>query len=236
MDAPRLPPRLVQIAGVRGREEAVMLLDAGADLLGLPLRLPVHDPDMSEDEAAALARDVGGERVCLITYESNPAETAALCRRLDAGAVQLHGGHPPGTLAAVRSALPRTLIIASLIVRSPDSAPLLAEAEALAPHCHAFITDTFDPATGASGATGLTHPWEVDRELARRCGRPLILAGGLTPDNVAEAVRLVRPAGVDAHTGLEDADGTKNPDKVRRFVAEAKKSLAAPSSSHPPVR
>ncbi|MFW5837260.1 MAG: phosphoribosylanthranilate isomerase, partial [Desulfovibrionaceae bacterium] len=88
----------------------------------------------------------------------------------------------------------------------------------------AFITDTFDPATGASGATGLTHDWSVSRRLVELSPRPVILAGGLGPDNVAAAVRAVRPAGVDAHTGLEDASGAKVYEKMRDFADQARQA------------
>jgi phosphoribosylanthranilate isomerase len=90
----------------------------------------------------------------------------------------------------------------------------------------AFITDTFNPSTGASGATGLTHDWEVSREIVRVSPRPVILAGGLTPDNVGAAIRAVSPAGVDCHTGVEGADGRKNERLVRRFVEEANRAFS----------
>ncbi len=89
----------------------------------------------------------------------------------------------------------------------------------------AFITDTFDPATGASGATGKTHEWGISRELRALSPKPLILAGGLNPENVREAIETVRPAAVDAHTGVEDAEGRKDPAKVRAFVAAAREGF-----------
>jgi len=91
----------------------------------------------------------------------------------------------------------------------------------------AFITDTFDPATGASGATGKTHDWTVSRRLVERSPKPVILAGGLTPGNVRNAIRKVRPAGVDVHTGVEGSDGRKRRDLVRTFVAEARAGFAS---------
>jgi phosphoribosylanthranilate isomerase len=85
----------------------------------------------------------------------------------------------------------------------------------------AFITDTFDPKTGASGATGITHDWSVSHRLVERSDRPVILAGGLTPENVRKAILAVNPAGVDSHTGVEDAAGRKSREKVEKFVTEA---------------
>jgi phosphoribosylanthranilate isomerase len=83
------------------------------------------------------------------------------------------------------------------------------------------LTDTFDASTGASGATGKTHDWSISRELAEISPRPLILAGGLDPGNVREAVNQVRPAGVDAHSGLEGPGGRKDRELVQAFVRQA---------------
>ena len=110
----------------------------------------------------------------------------------------------------------------SLVVGRTPLSDLEADVERLSPFVDAFIADTFDPATGASGATGRTHDWSVSRRLVELSRRPVILAGGLTPDNVAEAIR---PAGVDSHTGVEDSAGRKDREKVSRFVAEAKNAL-----------
>ena len=96
----------------------------------------------------------------------------------------------------------------------------------LSPFVDAFITDTFDPKTGASGATGKTHDWHVSRRLVELADRPVILAGGLTPENVKSAIVEVQPAGVDAHTGVEDSSGRKSREKIRKFLAEAREAFA----------
>jgi phosphoribosylanthranilate isomerase len=96
----------------------------------------------------------------------------------------------------------------------------------------AFITDTFDPATGLSGATGKVHDWSVSRSIVELSGKPVILAGGLTADNVKEAILKVRPAGVDSHTGVEGTDGRKKRELVRKFVSEAKKGFELMRTRH----
>jgi phosphoribosylanthranilate isomerase len=88
-------------------------------------------------------------------------------------------------------------------------------------HCDAFITDTYDPATGACGATGKVHDWDISRRLVDISPKPVMLAGGLNPKNVRKAIEHVRPAGVDAHTGVEGSDGRKDSVAVRAFVREA---------------
>ena len=88
------------------------------------------------------------------------------------------------------------------------------------------LTDTYAPETGAAGATGRTHDWAVSRRLVELSPRPVILAGGLTPANVRQAIAAVRAAAVDVHTGVEDASGRKDRAKVREFVAEARAAFA----------
>jgi phosphoribosylanthranilate isomerase len=97
----------------------------------------------------------------------------------------------------------------------------------------AFITDTFDPKTGASGATGKTHNWRVSRHLVELSDRPIIIAGGLTPENVKKAILEVRPAGVDSHTGVEDSTGRKSREKVQKFLAEACEAFQLVRARHP---
>jgi phosphoribosylanthranilate isomerase len=233
----------IQTAGVKSLAEARMLAACGVTHVGLPLRLPVHTPDVSEDEARDIVRGLAAAgqskaQTVLITYLVDARETLDLCRFLGVDGVQLHGRMPLPEVRRLREAAPKLFVIKSLVVGTPGQAGnetgLLAEAQAHAPFVDAFLTDTFDPVSGASGATGLLHDWEISRRLAQalslELAKPLILAGGLNADNVAQAVAVVRPAGVDAHTGLENAAGDKDEALVRRFVAQARAALAAAGS------
>jgi len=214
---------MVQVAGVCSEAEARMLADCGVTHVGLPLRLAVHTPDLNEDAARGVVVSLSGRaQAVLITYLEDAAETLALCRFLGVSGLQLHGNMPLSQVAVLRQAAPELLLIKSLVIGAAPEAETLASAQAHAPFVDAFLTDTFDPATGATGATGKAHDWAVSERLAHALPRPLILAGGLNADNVAEAIEAVRPAGVDAHTGLEDARGRKDEALVRRFVAQAR--------------
>jgi phosphoribosylanthranilate isomerase len=218
----------IQIAGVVDAEEAALLRECGVRLLGFPLRLPVHREDLSEVEAGTIIRGLSPPAAgVLITYLDDAREIADFAAALGAGIVQLHGDVARAELSRLRSLRPDLLVIKSLVVGRRSPAALVATVEELAPQVDAFITDTFDPATGASGATGKVHDWAISRELAALSPRPVILAGGLTADNVRRAVVAVGPAGVDAHTGVEGPDGRKDPALVRRFVAEARAGFAA---------
>lgn len=220
-------PGAVQVAGVHDVAEAERIVGCGIDFLGLPLRLAHHAEDCSDAEAARIVEAVGDRvETVLITYLQDPAAIAALAAALGVGWVQLHARIPPDEVAALRKLAPALRVAKSLVVRGDDRAELLRELDAHAPWVDAFLTDSFDPRTGAEGATGRTHDWKVSRVLAERCPHPLVLAGGLTPENVGEAIEQVRPAAVDVHTGVEGPDGRKDASLVRRFVAEARKGFA----------
>jgi phosphoribosylanthranilate isomerase len=220
---------LVQVAGVRNLEEGRMLLDCGVDLLGFPLRLPVHAPDTSEGEAQAIIENLGAPRCVLITYEQDPDRLTDLCRFLNVNTVQIHADVSVDVLARIKSRLP-LCIFKSYVVGRESMGPAQF-AQVYSPVCDAFITDTFDPSTGASGATGQVHDWSVSAELIQCSPRPVILAGGLNPANVRGAIKTVRPAAVDVHTGVEAPDGSKASELVRAYVREARAGFAEAAGS-----
>ena len=221
----------VQIAGVRSLEEATMLGQRGADFIGFPLRLGYHSPDISERDAREIIAHMNDpRRAVLITYLTDAHEILAFTQEIGVSFVQLHAEVCPSELAKLKELAPNLVVIKSLIVR-PEcieaTHPIYTLAKELEPWVDAFITDTFDPTTGATGATGRRHDWSVSARIARLVSKPLILAGGLTPSNVFDAICTVRPAAVDAHTGVEDSFGNKSPELVARFVAEARRGFAA---------
>jgi phosphoribosylanthranilate isomerase len=211
----------VQIAGVSTLEEAHECERAGADALGFTVRLPtgIHD-GLTEAKArsiiAALPPFIAS---VAITYAGTAREAVDLCRFLGASALQLHGDFPPQELPLVKAGLPNSKVIRSVHVTGPEA---LARARSLERHVDAIILDTWDPETGRGGATGKTHDWSLSRQIVEQSRVPIILAGGLTPENVEEAIRAVRPWAVDVHTGVENPDGSRNFEKIRAFVARAK--------------
>ena len=219
---------IVQIAGVLDEAEARLLVDAGVDRIGFPLRLPVHREDLADEAAARIVRALPpAVKGVVITYLARAEEIRALCRKIGSRYVQLHGEVGEEELATLRASAPELIIMKSLIVRGDNGSELVAAAGRLSPYVDAYITDTYDPVTGACGATGKIHDWNISRRLVEVSPRPLILAGGLTAENVRPAVFAVRPAGVDAHTGLERPDGRKDPDRVRAFVKAAREAFSA---------
>ena len=218
---------IIQIAGVIDRSEADMLVAEGVDWIGFPLRLTVNREDISEESAAEIIRSLAPPtRAVLITYLRTAEAILALCRKLGANTVQLHGDTPLAETIRLKTIAPDIHVLKSLVVRSGNFEALKGITGQYTDWVDGFITVTFDPETGACGATGKTHDWGVSRRLVELSKRPVILAGGLTPDNVRQAILHVRPAGVDAHTGVEGLDGRKDRNKISRFVAEARAAFS----------
>lgn len=214
---------LIQVAGIIDRAEADMIVEEGADWLGFALRLPAGNEDLSEKDAAAIVEAIQPRnKGVIITYLTDADEIRSFCADLGVGAIQLHGDVSPAELRRLRTMAPDLYVLKSLVVKADNIDELAEVVDHSAEWVDMFITDSFNPATGAKGATGLVHDWDVSAELVRLSPKPLMLAGGLNPENIAEAVEKVRPAAVDAHTGLEDATGRKDRIKVRTFVREAR--------------
>ena len=219
---------LIHIAGVIDRAEADMLIACGATHLGFPLVLGHHKEDLTPEAAAVIVSEFEARaEFFLITYLKRAVDIIELCELLKVGGVQLHDDITHDEIAKLRASAPWLHVIKSIIIRAGATAQADEMVELYSPHVDAFITDTHDPETGATGATGKIHDWAVSRRIVGMSPRPVILAGGLNADNVFDAINQVRPAGVDVHTGIEDIDGRKERNKTLRFIAQAQHSFAS---------
>lgn len=221
------PPRAgrvaVKICGCRSLEDVEAAVAAGADLAGFvfapsPRRLEVS-------EAAAIAREVRGAIRLVGVFVDAPAEAIrTVAERVGLEVAQLHGSEARDSCLTARDAglevwkalRPRTLReLAAGVSRYRDVVD-------------ALLVEGYSPEAAGGTGTGIPPEWLTDWRLRwgdAPGGTPaLVLAGGLTPDNVAEAIRRVRPDAVDVSSGVERAPGTKDAEKVRRFVARARRS------------
>ena len=213
---------LIQVAGVIDEAEAEMLLQCGVQYLGFPLRLRVHQEDLTEEAASTIIRKLTPPHFgVLITYLNDAIEIVRFCRTLGARMVQLHGDVAVDEVKKLKELDPELTVVKSLVIGLHTIGTLESLIVQMSAFVDGFITDTYDPISKASGGTGKTHDWRISKGVVQRSSRPVILAGGLTPDNVRKAILEVKPAGVDSHTGVEDDSGRKSREKVERFVAEA---------------
>ncbi len=211
----------IQVAGVSSLEEALFCAQIGVDAIGFTLEIPsgVHDGltrSRARDIIQKLPRSL---TAVIITYIDRADELALLVQDVGGDAVQLHGGISDEELADFRRTHSSIRTIGRVTVENEFA---IEQAARFSQDLYdALILDSRDPLTRRIGATGLTHDWSISGKIVHVTKLPVILAGGLNPDNVAEAIARVCPHGVDAHTGLENPDGTRNFTKIREFSKAA---------------
>jgi len=210
-------PIEVKICGINDAAAMDAAVAAGADLIGFVF-VPASPRAVTPAEAAALsARHAGGPlRVGLFVDPTDEAIAAALAScRLDI--LQLHGAETPERAAAIRARFARPVMKAIGVATEQD----LAAVAAFAPVVDRFLFDAKPPPGGALPG-GNAEPFEWRLLAGRAIPRPWLLAGGLTPGNVAEAIRIAGAPGVDVSSGVERSRGAKDPALIRAFVAAAK--------------
>ncbi len=217
----------IQVCGVIDQAEAILLAENGVDDLAFPMGPGVRKVDIEDRLARTVIRTIEAPRYAvLITYLKRAEQILHLADKIGALKIQLHGQISVTEAEKLKRLRPRIHLTKSLVVGAFRFDELCKTIVELSPHIDAFLTDSFDPATGAKGATGITHDWEISRRLIEISEKPVLLAGGLNPSNVAEAILQVKPKGVTVHTGVENATGRKDAELVKAFVTNARKAFA----------
>ncbi|MEA3345401.1 MAG: tryptophan synthase subunit beta [Chloroflexota bacterium] len=214
----------VKICGITNLEDALAAEKAGADLLGFVFYPPSPryvPPERVREIVGALRRSESAVRTVGVFVDEELSRVREAIRKCDLDYAQLHGDEPPPYVAALGERA-----IKALRVRSAADVERLADYQAAA-----YLLDAYHPEK--PGGTGRAWDWGL-AAAAKRFG-PIILAGGLTPDNVAQAVHQVRPWGVDVSSGVESEPGRKDQDKMRRFVAAAKDLTVGASDTRSPA-
>lgn len=217
-----VPSIRIKICGLTRVDEAVHAAAAGADAIGLVFA-PQSPRRLGVDDAGAIVRALPPLVARVGLFVDAPA--AEVTRVLDAtgiDTVQFHGGESPEFCAAFR---PRVKVLKAFRVRGPET---LAELEAYRGAADGWLLDAYVP--GVHGGTGSRFDWGL-AVRARALGWPLILAGGLTPANVRQAVTGVQPFAVDVSSGVESAPGRKDPALVEALVGEARAAVALRATS-----
>jgi phosphoribosylanthranilate isomerase len=200
-------PTRVKICGITRLEDAQLSVQLGAAALGFNFYRP--SPRFIEPtEARGIITQLPPltAMVGVFADETEGAHVAQVARAAGVSIVQLHGPRFPQPEAALEG----FRIIRAVAVKPDSSAERFGKIRA-----GALLLDTHDPEL--RGGTGKTFEWNLARE-AKKC-RPIILAGGLTPENVGRAVREVRPYAVDVASGVESAPGIKDAAKLKAFFA-----------------
>jgi len=196
----------VKICGITNLADARTAVEAGADALGFVFAPSPRQ--VTPETAAAILRELPPFVTTVgLVVDQDPRPVLSVC---PVDVVQFHGSETPAQVAALARRCYKA-------VRVRDAADL----EALPEYgsVSAYLLDAFVP--GVAGGTGRRFPWAL-AAAAKRYGKPVIVAGGLTPENVALCVETTSPYGVDVSSGVETEPGKKDAAKVRDFIAAAR--------------
>jgi phosphoribosylanthranilate isomerase len=203
----------VKICGITSEEDARAACEAGADSLGFNFYKASPRHVDAAEVAKFRARLPANAEVVGVFVNARPIDVANLCASLGFDAVQLHGDETPQRVAELAATIP---VIKAFRV-GPD---FLLEALDEYSRASAFLLDAAE--AGQYGGTGRTNDWALARSAART--RRIILAGGLNAENVAAAIHLVRPYGVDVASGVESKPGKKDQARLREFIQEVRRA------------
>jgi phosphoribosylanthranilate isomerase len=222
-------PFQIKICGVTTAADAAAAIEYGASAIGLNF-FAGSKRHVDPLEAQNIARVDSHELAVVGVFVNHTvSEIASIVTHVEPTWIQLHGDEPPATIKLIKEAVDLPVIRA--LRWGPEGGAAIDEylqqCAALGCLPDAVLIDAHKP--GEYGGTGETADWEAIARWRenRPFDIPLVLAGGLTPENVTEAIRIVRPDAVDTASGVESAPGKKDPVKVKAFIDEAKQAFAA---------
>ncbi len=207
-----------KICGITRESDRRAAVEAGADAVGLISAVSVETPrEIPLPTAAELASGTPPfVTTTLVTMPDSVAEAVDTVRTVEPDAVQLYGEFTPDELGYLRA---ETGVKIIPVVDAGES----GRAKELDEAADAILVDSTRSEGG--GGTGETHDWGATAALARDLVSPVVLAGGLTPENVTEAVRTVEPYAVDVASGVERQGGMKDHGAIARFIRNAGRGL-----------
>ena len=214
---------LIKICGLSTPETLDVALGAGADLVGF-VRYPKSPRHVSLDLGHRLSLQAKGraQRVVLLV---NPGDEdiAQAIEAINPDLIQLHGSETPERVAEIRSMVKRPVMKAFGVAEPSDLKALTPYASRV----DRFLLDAKPPRTANAlpGGNGLAFDWRLLNGLDPKLS--FMLSGGLTPDNVAEAIRLTKSQAVDVSTGVESGPGLKDPARIEAFIRAARTAFAA---------
>ncbi len=210
----------VKICGIKTERDLGMAVNAGADAVGFITEVPVDSPrKISLDDASRLISKVPMfVTSVLVIMPENAEQAIQMIHKANPGVVQVHNTLAISELKKIRETGVK-LIKTIPVPPNAEAEVLIKQVSELSGVADAVLLDT--SLDGKTGGTGTPHNWEVSSEIVLHAGMPVILAGGLNPENVNAAVRTVRPYAVDTASGVE-IDGRKDEHKVLDFIRNAR--------------
>lgn len=214
----------IKICGIRSKKDLEAAVDAGADAVGFLVgQLHASSDFIISSTASRLVAELP-PYICpvLVTHLIDADSISDIVSKTGITTIQLHGNSPAEEVKKLRDKIPHNskLILAVHIIIGKT----VPDYEAFYPFIDAILLDSYNKTNGQVGGTGRVHDWKKSAEIVKKSKVPVILAGGLNPDNVAEAIKTVKPYGVDANSGLKNEQGDRCFKLCRSFVLNARKA------------
>jgi phosphoribosylanthranilate isomerase len=207
----------VKICGITRKEDLDAAAAAGADAVGFVVGVASSPRNIALEKAEKLIRQVPPFVKSVLVTVPRGIDEFEMYEKLNPDAIQIHGENLHAA-ASVRLKIPNIPLIGAVNANLADALNVVSRAAKI---FDAVLLDSF--ANGSYGGTGIVHDWELSKRVKQVIHpKPLILAGGLNPENVAEAVRTVEPYAVDVSSGVELQPGIKDHKKIIEFIKNAK--------------
>ena len=208
----------VKICGITREEDLAVAVAAGADAVGFLVGVPSSPRNLTLEQAEKLVKQVPVfVDSVVVTVPESVNSLVKIYDRLKPTAIQIHG-EKPSEASVIREKIRDARLIKTVHVKTGNVTAAVIEDSKF---FDAILLDSFTG--GQYGGTGMVHDWELSRKIKQIIEpTPLILAGGLTPENVREAIFTVQPYAVDVASGVESRPGIKDPEKVLTFIENAK--------------
>jgi phosphoribosylanthranilate isomerase len=212
----------VKICGITNVDDALAAISYGADAVGFLVGQVRYSTGIfitPEKVAEILAALPPFASTVLVTHLESPDEVVSATRIARVTTIQLHGDTGAEDAIRIKQQVPNIKVYKAVHVLDANAIP---EARKYAGAADGIVLDTAIKETGQIGGTGKTHDWTISRKIVESVSLPVILAGGLNPDNVTEAIETVRPYAVDVNSGVSNKDGRKDPQRLKLFIERAK--------------
>ncbi|MGE5474519.1 MAG: phosphoribosylanthranilate isomerase [Ignavibacteriales bacterium] len=209
----------VKICGIKRIEDALKAVEFGADAIGLLIKTSSKnsiDPTVAKKIVQKLPPFCSSVMVVTIT---DIKEIVDLAKYIGVTSIQLHGHNSPEDIVQIKKEIQNIKIIKTIHVMDAES---IDNCKDFYNNADTILLDSSNKANGAVGGTGLTHDWNISKRIVSECPLPVILAGGLKPENIVEAIKIVKPYGVDVQSGVNGQDGFKDYSKMKQFIEKAK--------------
>lgn len=211
----------VKICANKSIEEAKMSIDAGADIIGILVGQEHTSNDFVDKYTAKKIADFAKGKcdISLVTHLTNADEIIELTKFIGNNVIQLHSDIEEIEVEKIKKEFPNVKLVRLIHVSAEGK--ICTDYKKIK-YADYYLLDSFNLKTNQVGGTGLIHDWNKSRELIKILDKPTFLAGGLNPNNVADAIKQANPYGVDVNSGCKNDNGIKDKEKVKLFIKNAK--------------